>query len=82
MHYELNRWIRKRWETEHRYYVAELCQDMFGCWLIRRSLGGKLNHRGSSLTTQAQDYEHAHRLLEEVAKRRKTRGYQLHDCSK
>lgn len=75
MRYEPHQWITKRWETDRRYYVAELGQDLFGGWLIKRSWGGRHTHRGSSMTIHAHDYAHALHLLDEVAKRRKARGY-------
>ena len=71
----LDCWIRERWTTASRYYKVEIMQDLFGVWLVRRSWGGLMNHRGNSLSTPAESYEHACALLAEVEKRRTQRGY-------
>lgn len=69
--------ITRRWRTDQRYYVAELTQDLFGVWLVKRSWGGLNNHRGSSKTTVAESYDHAQKLLADITKRRHTRQYAL-----
>ncbi|MEM7132097.1 MAG: WGR domain-containing protein [Chloroflexota bacterium] len=75
MRYDTEKWQAKRWETERRYYVAELRQDLFGGWCIERHWGARYSRQGNSLTISANDYVHALELLEEVAKRRQLRGY-------
>jgi len=67
--------MSNRWQKGNRYYVAELRQDLFGAWLVRRTWGSIHSHRGHSITLSADDYEHALKLLHAVEKRRKTRGY-------
>lgn len=69
------RWLTKRWQTDTRYYVVEVTQDLFGNWLVKRSWGGLRSHRGSSLTLPADNYDHALALLAAVEKRRKGRRY-------
>ena len=75
MPYHTDQWITKRWETDRRYYMAEICQDLFGEWLVKRSWGGQQSLRGNNLTTHAEDYTHALAMLDDVAKRRRARGY-------
>lgn len=75
MRYQPHRWVTKRWETDCRYYVAELEQDFFGELQVKRSWGGRHSRRGNSMTIHADNYTHALHLLDEVAKRRKSRGY-------
>ena len=75
MHYYPDQWITRRWETDTRYYAVEVCQDLFGEWLVKRSWGGQRNLRGNSLTTYAEDHAHALTMLDGVAKRRRARGY-------
>lgn len=72
-------WLTTRWQKGNRYYVAELMQDLFGAWLVRRTWGSVHSHRGHSITLCADNYEHALKLLRDVEKRRKTRGYTLTD---
>ena len=68
-------WITTHWRKGDRYYVAELMQDLFGSWIVKRSWGSIHTHRGRSITLCANDYEHALKLLQNVEKRRKARGY-------
>lgn len=75
MQYDTNNWRMERWETDRRFYVAEVRQDLFGNWILIRSWGSLRTQRGNSMTVMAQDYCQARQLLEEVAKRRKARGY-------
>jgi len=71
----LDCWTKEYWTTTTRYYVAEIMQDLWGTWVLRRSWGGLDSHRGSSKIIAAKDYDHALKLLEEVAKQRKARHY-------
>ncbi len=75
MEFDHDRWCRHRWETDSRYYVAEVTQDLFGTWVVKRSWGSRTTKRGNSLTSEAESYEHALRLLDQIAKRRVHRGY-------
>lgn len=70
-------WIKTSWRTASRYYVAEIVQDLWGNWLLRRSWGGLGSRRGSSKTLPAESYEEALLLLADTAKRRQKRGYVL-----
>ena len=69
------RWLTYRWQKGNRYYVAELTQDLFGAWILKRTWGSIHSHRGHSMTLCADNYEQALKLLRDVEKRRKTRGY-------
>ena len=68
-------WVACRWKKETRYYVAEVLQDLFGTWLLRRSWGSLVTQRGHSQTIPTADYSHALKLLDETVKRRRRRGY-------
>lgn len=74
-HADFDRWISTSWQTDQRYYQVDIMQDLFGTWLLKRSWGGLHSRLGNSKTLAARDYEHALRLLEEVAKHREKRGY-------
>lgn len=71
----LDSWHREYWTTTTRYYVAEIMQDLWGSWIVKRSWGGLGNRRGSSKTVMASSYEEALKLLAEVAKQRQAREY-------
>jgi hypothetical protein len=70
-----DQWIKECWTTPSRYYVAEVMQDLWGTWVLKRSWGGLGNRKGSSKMIAAQDYDHAVLMLTEVAKHREARGY-------
>lgn len=72
---EIGQWATHRWQTSQRYYIAEIMQDLWGNWLLRRSWGGLGSRRGSNLTVPAESYEQALMLLADTAKRRQARGY-------
>jgi hypothetical protein len=67
--------MMKRWETETRYYLAWLHQDLFGEWVVYRMWGGKRNGRGSSRLDRVASEEEGRRLLEAIAKTRRAHGY-------
>jgi len=73
--YSVDSWTKSCWTTASRYYIAEVTQDLFGTWLLRRSWGGLGSRRGSSMTITAENYEEALSLLDDTAKRRLKRGY-------
>ena len=72
---QADRWLVQHWRTASRYYIAEVTQDLFGTWLLKRSWGGLGSRRGSSMTIPAENYEEALSLLADTAKRRHQRGY-------
>lgn len=74
-HADFERWITECWRTERRYYQADILQDLFGTWLLKRSWGGLGSRRRSSMTHVVTAYEEALQLLDEVAKKRLKRGY-------
>lgn len=73
--YAVDCWSKTCWTTASRYYIAEVTQDLFGTWLLKRSWGGLGSRRGSSMTIPAENYEEALSLLADTAKRRQQRGY-------
>ena len=75
MEIDTEHWLTYRWQKGNRYYVAELRQDLFGAWLLKRTWGSIHTHRGHSKTRYADDYEQARKLLRDVEKRRKARDY-------
>jgi hypothetical protein len=74
-HYELARWRRRRWETDRRYYVAEVRQDLWGRWLLYRRWGSRTTARGNHQTLPADSYEEALALLAAPLGRGRQRGY-------
>jgi len=77
METDAENWITHRWQKGSRYYVAELMQDLFEAWILKRTWGSIQTHRGQNVTLYADNYDHAIKLLRDVEKRRKARGYTL-----
>lgn len=76
MHYNLDKWQSSRWYKGTRYYSIELCQNLFGEWVIRRTWGGK-NTRGAGKlkTVVCQNHHHALEVYQKQQHRRTKRGY-------
>ena len=73
--YCLDKWVTQVWETDRRYYIGEVKQDIFGQWILMKRWGSQFNRRGNSKTIHAGDYDNAVHLLKDVAKRRTARHY-------
>lgn len=74
--YNPDRWQRCHWQTDRRYYMAEVTQDLFGQWLLHRRWGSRTSARGGEQRMIAASYDEALHLLQVTAKRRKRRGYE------
>ena len=72
---DFDRWLSESWQTDRRYYQADIMQDLFGTWVLKRSWGGLGNHRRNSKTHAFAQYEEALQFFGQVAKRRQQRGY-------
>lgn len=73
--YQPELWQSHRWQTDTRYYMAEISQDLWGHWLIRREWGGRTNARGNAQSLSVASYEEALVLLNATFQRRAQRGY-------
>ena len=73
----LDLWMRLRWENPKsaRYYEARLCQNLFEEWELQLAWGGIGNRLGGGHCESVGSYEDGLVSLEQVAKRRKQRGY-------
>ena len=76
MEYDLEHWQSSHWSKGTRYYCIELCQNLFGDWVIRRTWGRK-NTVGSGklLTITCYSREEALALYQKQQARRTKRGY-------
>ena len=75
--YSPDRWQRCHWQTDSRYYMAEVTQDLFGQWQLHRTWGSRTSARGGEQRLNTASYEDALNLLQATAKRRRQRGYKL-----
>jgi hypothetical protein len=78
--YEPEKWIRSIWRKGTRFYRLELCQNLWGNWVIRRTWGSAvLKDFGKSLDTECPDYERGLKTYGKLEKRREKRGYKKLD---
>ena len=75
INYQVERWKRRDWRKGSRYYSCELCQNLFGEWIIRRRWGRVTAKQGQSLENTCDSYEEGLERLRAVEKRRLQRGY-------
>lgn len=56
--YQLELWQRSTWRKDTRFYTVELCQDLFGNWIIKKTWGSavKLDF-GRSNSIVCPDYQ-------------------------
>jgi predicted DNA-binding WGR domain protein len=66
------RWVN---EAKARYYQAWLTEDLFGDWTLVTAWGGLGSRRGQARLTAVPSYEDGLARIEEIAKRRRQRGY-------
>ncbi len=79
MQYQIEQWQSCRWSKGTRYYSIELCQDIFGDWVIRRSWGrNNTVGAGKLLTITCYSREEALEVYEKQQARRTKRGYVQH----
>lgn len=62
-----------RWESEYRWYEAELMSDLFGDWLIVRRWGGLYSDRHGEKTVVVPDLLSGVALLFAIDRERKAR---------
>lgn len=76
MEYQLDKWQHSSWKKNSRFYGIELCQDLFGHWIVKRTWGSnKRRGFGRSSHTVCQSFETASILFEKQESRRLNRGY-------
>ena len=73
--YDLERWRTYEWESETRYYRAQIKQTLFGDWCVVCTWGGRNNRLGSGKTLYAASLDEAKEMVRAIAKRRQRRGY-------
>ena len=74
--YQVEQWLYSSWVKDTRLYNIELCQDIFGSWIVSRNWGSRPRRGfGQSNYTLCPDFEAALVLFEKEQQRRKKRGY-------
>lgn len=77
MKYQIDKWLYSYWRKDTRFYRLELCQNLWGEWIVKRTWGSavKLDY-GRSTSTICPDYEAGLHLYEKQLSRRQKRGYE------
>ena len=80
MKYQLDKWQYSIWKKDTRFYLLELCQDLFGNWIIKRTWGSNVKRDyGRSNSTVCPDYQTGLLGYKKQLSRRKKRGYETVD---
>ena len=74
---ESHLWRRYNFESEDRYYILILQQDLFHEWSITKAYGGKNNKLGNCIIQSCDSYEDAAKRVDVIKKRRKSHKYVL-----
>lgn len=75
--YDLNKWIKSKWRKNTRFYVLNLCQNIFGAWIITKTWGSAINKGfGQSQDIQCSDYQQGMKMYQKLEERRLHRGYE------
>lgn len=76
--YQLEKVRRSVWQKDTRFYTLELCQDIFGNWIVKKTWGSavKLDF-GRSNSIICPDYQTGLLWYDKQNERRQKRGYQL-----
>jgi predicted DNA-binding WGR domain protein len=67
--------IRRRWEKETRYYQVDLCQDLWGQWVVVKRWGRRGTALGQTRRVPCGSHADALNLLARIQRRRRQRGY-------
>ena len=76
--YQLELWQCSSFSKDTRFYHLELCQDIFGNWVIKRTWGSAVQRDfGRSNSIICPDYQTGLLWYEKQQTRRKKRGYRV-----
>ena len=76
--YQLDKHLYSSWQKDTRFYIIELCQDLWGNWLLKKTWGSAAKRDlGRSISTVCPNYQTAVELYYKAEKRRLSRGYDV-----
>lgn len=75
INYQVERWQCQDWRKETRYYSCQLCQNLFGEWVVQRRWGRVSALKGQSLEHPCCSYDEGMKVMSAIEKRRAQRGY-------
>jgi len=75
MNYFTHLWQLKIWQSETRYYRAEIKQDIFGSWILERQWSGLWQKGGRSTIALLDSYEEGQSAMQAIQKKRQAHGY-------
>ena len=65
-----------RWETDGKYYKANLYKDLFNDWILEKSWGSKFSRRGGEQLVFCTSHGDALDKIKTLNSLRKRRGYE------
>jgi hypothetical protein len=74
--YQLDKWIKSKWQRETRLYTLALCQNVFGAWVITKTWGSAIKRGfGKSQDLFCSDYQSGLEIYYKLQQKRERRGY-------
>ena len=73
---ELEKWIRYDFESEEKYYIIMLQQDIFHEWVITKVYGEKNDKQDNYIVESCYSYEDVKNKIEAIKKIRKQHKYE------
>lgn len=77
INYQLEQWTRQVWQSDTRYYRAEIAQDLFGQWTLERHWSDLWHNGGRRIVRMIDSLEQGRKLLNQIHKKRTASGYKL-----
>ena len=77
---DYNKWQNWSWQSEDRYYLLSLTQNLFNEWVITKKWGGRKTRIHGCKTQYCKELNHAIEIATTFAqthKKRLSRGYTL-----
>jgi hypothetical protein len=71
-----------RWETDTKYYKANLYRDLFNDWILEKSWGSKFSRRGGEQLVFCTSRNDGLSKIKALNSLRARRGYDIKDIEK
>ncbi|WP_036487545.1 WGR domain-containing protein [Myxosarcina sp. GI1] len=76
--YQIELWQRSFWQKNTRFYTVELCQNLFGDWIVKKTWGSAVRlDYGRSNSVVCSDYQSGLEEYQKQQLRRRVRGYEF-----
>ena len=79
---QASKWKKYTFETNHKYYMVILQQNLFHEWSVTNIFGSKKDKQGKMIVTYCDSYKDALEKIAAIKKVRKARKYVLKKAKK